>query len=169
MRKGRYSQSNGIYLVTTVTDQRIPWFKDLSLAKIICQLMEDPAGILDSTNLCWVVMPDHVHLLLQLGNSDLSRVVRQLKARSALKLNQEIGRSGPFWFSGFHDIALRKEEDLRGVALCNVAGHPAWEKALVARPPMPKRTQSQHATFHWDVELDEFPVVGTVYPRWTLP
>ena len=27
LRKGRYSQPNGIYLVTTVTEQRIPWFQ----------------------------------------------------------------------------------------------------------------------------------------------
>ena len=83
--------------------------------------MEDPACILDSTNLCWVVMPDHLHLLLQLGKSDLSLVVRQLKSRSALELNREIGRLGPFWFPGFHDHALRKEEDLKGVARYIVA------------------------------------------------
>jgi REP element-mobilizing transposase RayT len=99
-----------------VTNRRIPWFNDQTLAKIICRLMEDPACILDSTNLCWVVMPDHLHLLLQLGKSDLSVVVRQLKSRSALELNREIGRSGPFWFPGFHDHALRSEEDMKGVA-----------------------------------------------------
>lgn len=121
MRKGRFSQSNGIYLVTTVTDQRVPWFADFSLAKIICQSMEDPDCILDSKNLCWVVMPDHIHFLVQLGDSDLSQVVRQLKARSALKLNREMGRSGAFWFCGFHDLAVRKEDDLLGIARYIVA------------------------------------------------
>jgi REP element-mobilizing transposase RayT len=61
-------------------------------------------------------MPDHVHLLVQLGEAGLEQVVRRLKARSALQLNQAIGRSGRFWAPGFHDHALRREEDLKSVA-----------------------------------------------------
>ena len=72
--------------------------------------------MLGAQNLCWVVMPDHVHLLLQLAESGLGQVVRRLKARSALQLNRAIGRSGRFWAPGFHDHALRREENLISVA-----------------------------------------------------
>ena len=121
LRKGRYSQPNGIYLVTTTTDRRFPWFRDFALARIASRSMQDPDFILDSENLCWVVMPDHIHVLLQLHDASLSQVVRQLKARGAMKLNREIGRSGAFWYCGFHDYAVRKEKDLVGVARYIVA------------------------------------------------
>jgi len=121
LRKGRYSQANGIYLVTTVTEQRIPWFQVLAFAQIMCQSLEDPGCLVNSTNLCWVVMPDHIHLLLQLGETDLGQVVKKLKAQSARRLNREIGRAGRFWAPGFHDHALRKEEELKDVARYIVA------------------------------------------------
>ena len=121
MRKGRFSQANGIYLLTTVTEQRIPWFQVLSFAQIMCQSLEDPRCLADSKSLCWVVMPDHIHMLLQLGDTRLSQVVKKMKAQSARKLNREIGRTGRFWAPGFHDHALRKEGDLRGVARYIVA------------------------------------------------
>jgi REP element-mobilizing transposase RayT len=116
LRKGRYSQPNGIYLVTAVTHQRVPWFQAFAYAQLMCRNLHDPAGLPGAQNLCWVVMPDHVHVLLQLGEAELDRVVRRLKARSALQLNRAIGRRGRFWAPGFHDHALRREENLKSVA-----------------------------------------------------
>jgi REP element-mobilizing transposase RayT len=121
LRKGRYSQSNGIYLVTTVTEQRIPWFQELAFAQIMCQCLQGQDCIVDATKMCWVVMPDHVHLLIQLGEAGLSEVVKKMKAISARRLNHEIGRAGCFWATGFHDYALRREEELKDVARYIVA------------------------------------------------
>jgi putative transposase len=121
LRKGRYSQANGIYLLTAVADQRIPWFQEFSFARIMCHALEDRACIVDAENLCWVVMPDHVHMLLQLGETQLGQVVKKIKAVSARRLNYEIGRSGCFWAQGFHDHALRAEENIQNVARYIVA------------------------------------------------
>ena len=121
LRRGRYSQKNGIYFVTAVTDKRIPWFQDFSFARIICNIIGTPAGLSDAENLCWVVMPDHIHLLLRLGETPLRQELNRLKSRSARILNHEIGRSGRFWCPGFHDHALRKEEDMLETARYIVA------------------------------------------------
>ena len=121
LRLGRYSQQNGIYFITTVTNQRIPWFQDFSFACIMCRSIENQRILSDAQNLCWVVMPDHIHLLLQIGETPLDKVVNQLKSYSARLLNREIGRSGRFWDHGFYDHALRKEESLVGVARYIVA------------------------------------------------
>ena len=66
-------------------------------------------------------MPDHFHLLLQLRDVKLERVLNRLKSRSALLLNREIGRKGRFWAPGFYDHALRKNEELISVARYIVA------------------------------------------------
>jgi REP element-mobilizing transposase RayT len=66
-------------------------------------------------------MPDHLHLLIQLGTNPLDRVINGLKSYSARVLNRNIGRTGRFWDHGFHDHALRKEEDLVDVARYIVA------------------------------------------------
>jgi len=121
LRKGRYSQSNGIYFITTLTDQRYPWFREFPLACVMCRNLANREFLTDVTILCWVVMPDHAHLLLQLGNRPLHKVMNQLKSRSARQLNRKIGRSGRFWHHGFHDHALRKEENVVSIARYIVA------------------------------------------------
>lgn len=116
LRKGRFSEPGRAYIITAVTHQRIPWFQVMSFAQLMCQRLTHPRNLLDASLLCWVVMPDHLHLLLQAGEVDLSRVVKRLKGDSARALNREIGRSGRFWDPGFHDRAIRKTEQLRPAA-----------------------------------------------------
>ena len=66
--------------------------------------------------LAWVLMPDHLHWLLQLGDATLGEVVGSMKSRSARAVNARLARMGNVWQKGFHDHAVRAEEDLRALA-----------------------------------------------------
>ena len=77
--------------------------------------------IADAQSLCWVVMPDHFHLLLKVKSMALGEVVRRLKARSSRMLNTAIGRNGRCLGPGFHDHALRREENLAAISRYIVA------------------------------------------------
>ena len=55
-------------------------------------------------------------------------------------------------------------EDVRTASSVEVAGNPAWERALAPRPPLPKRGRAKHETFHWKVKPRSLPVTGRVYP-----
>lgn len=116
LRKGRYSQEHGTYLITVITDERVPWFQQFDLGCTMCRCMEMSDQNSDSRMLCWVVMPDHFHALVRIGKEDLSSVVRRLKAGSASRLNRQIGRKGRFWMPGFHNHGLRSEESLKDIA-----------------------------------------------------
>ena len=61
-------------------------------------------------------MPDHLHWLLVLCESDLPTVMRHVKSLSARSVNAYLARSGPVWQEGYHDHAIRAGEDLREVA-----------------------------------------------------
>jgi REP element-mobilizing transposase RayT len=122
LRKGRYAQPGGIYRLTAVTDGRVPHFADWLIGRLLVgefrRLHE--AGLCDS--LAYVVMPDHFHWLVSLnGQTSLSQLVRLMKGRSARQVNQGIGGQGRVWQAGFHDHALRKDEDLQAVARYIVA------------------------------------------------
>lgn len=120
--KGRVSLRNQIYLVTAVTAQRCPWFEQFTIGRLVVHEMRalHDANAVDS--IAWVLMPDHLHWLFQLGAShSLQEVMRCLKARSALTLNRALERSGAIWQRGFHDHALRNEEDLKDAARYVVA------------------------------------------------
>jgi REP element-mobilizing transposase RayT len=62
-------------------------------------------------------VPDHFHCLVQLGEGDtLPGIVGRFKSASARQANRVLMRQGPFWTDGFHDHALRRNEDLLDVA-----------------------------------------------------
>ena len=59
-----------------------------------------------------VVMPDHLHLAGELGEGTLCKVMHTLKSYSSQRL-AAAGVSTPVWQSGYHDHALRDDEDYR--------------------------------------------------------
>jgi REP element-mobilizing transposase RayT len=132
LRKGRISIANGVYLVTTTTLDRQRLFEDFNTGCAAARCFEDARLLGDATMLAWVLMPDHVHWLLQLGEQDgLSVVVNRLKSASAKQANRVLGSTGAVWGKAFHDHALRSEDDLQGVARYVVAN--PLRAGLVAR------------------------------------
>ncbi len=72
--------------------------------------------------LAWVLMPDHAHWLVQLGDGDgLASLANRLKSAIARTYNRRLDRTGPVWARAYHDHALRKEEDLVAAARYLVA------------------------------------------------
>jgi putative transposase len=116
LRKGRYSQANQIYSITTVTEDREPIFNDFNAARALIRLLKNEQQLGRANTLAFVIMPDHMHWLMELtGQADLSRILQSVKGLSA----KQAGRH--FWQPGFHDRALRKEEDVQAIARYIVA------------------------------------------------
>jgi len=61
-------------------------------------------------------------------------------------------------------VEKARAEDFVVTRTCDVRGHPAWERGLSVRPPLPKRRQSKVETFNWYVKPAALPVQGDVYP-----
>jgi REP element-mobilizing transposase RayT len=117
LRIGRFSESNRAYLLTTVTYQRRLVFHDIYLARIVVQAMQHQHRSGQINSMAYVVMPDHVHWLVQLmGDNNLGSIMRCFKGFTAFKINQALGETGRFWQSGYHDHAIREEENIRTVA-----------------------------------------------------
>ncbi|MBN0987752.1 REP-associated tyrosine transposase [Amphritea pacifica] len=114
LRKGRFSESGRIYLVTFVTHQRTPIFHDFGCGRIVVSSMRFLTTLSDT--LAYVIMPDHVHWLVELRDGSLERSVHSLKSFSAKEINKKLGWSGHIWQKGFHDHAIRDEEDLTEIA-----------------------------------------------------
>lgn len=62
-------------------------------------------------------MPDHWQGLVELGPMDhLSSMVGRIKGSTARALNQARNATGNIWSEGFHDHAIRDDEDVAGIA-----------------------------------------------------
>ncbi len=124
LRKGRFSESGRLYLITTVTQARHPLFLDYANARAVVAALRAIELAGRAETYCYVVMPDHLHLhwLMALAvGADLSRVLQSMKSFSAKAINSRLGTRGPVWQSGYHDHALRAEEDVLDVARYVVA------------------------------------------------
>ncbi len=108
----RTSVEGAAYIVTAVTRDRMRPFAYFDLALALARELH----ALEKTGTChliaWVIMPDHVHVLLQLAQHPLASVVQQVKGRSARSVNELAGREGPLWQRGYHEHAVRRNEDL---------------------------------------------------------
>jgi len=151
LRKGRYSQQNQSYLVTSVTYQRQKLFADFDLGRMVVLVLRHQHELGNVQSLAFVVMPDHFHWLFTLQNDNtLAKVMQQVKGRSAAliqKIRRERGDTilhSALWQNGYHDHALRKEGDLQHIARYIVANplraglvdkigdYPLWDAVWLA-------------------------------------
>ncbi|MBY6205075.1 transposase [Halomonas denitrificans] len=121
-----------------VTRQRTTVLSNLAAGRAVVGALRSCRN--DAETICFVVMPDHLHWLLQLGpRLSISQVVS--KTKSAVSRNFPVrlrGRS-PIWQRGFHDRRLRPSEDLRSVA-----------RYVIENPVRAGLVQSIRDYPHWD-------------------
>ena len=137
LRKGRVSLQNQIYLVTFVTEGRKQRFTDFHCARLMVRSLMKSRH---TKTLAFVIMPDHVHWLIQLlDKSSLSQVLQAVKSVSGHRLNSHLKCKGRFWQPGFHDHALRKEEAIKDAA-----------RYIIANPLRAGLAASVRDYSHWD-------------------
>ena len=99
---------------------RVPHFAGFHLGRLLVHVLQGETPRAET--LAYIVMPDHLHWLMQLREGhDLSRVIADVKSISSRRINRALHRNGSLWQRGFHDHALRRDEDVAGVARYIVA------------------------------------------------
>ncbi|MBE9563603.1 MAG: transposase [Proteobacteria bacterium] len=141
LRTGRVSIQGQVYLVTTVTYQRQPIFNNFSNARFVVNSLRYVEHTRQLQSLCFVIMPDHLHWLFSIGSTyELPQVISDIKRRSSYRINEQNKKIGSaVWQPGFHDYALRKEDEIKGVAryvianplraglVDNIGNYPFWD------------------------------------------
>jgi REP element-mobilizing transposase RayT len=134
LRKGRTSLPGQVYHITTITLDRRLVFSDFRSARVLINALRAAQARGEATTLAFVVMPDHLHWLLQLeADASLPAVVGAVKSVTSHGLGARI------WQGGFHDHALRQEEDLAKLA-----------RYIVANPLRAGLVQRVGDYPHWD-------------------
>ena len=143
LRAGRQSMRGWRYLITTVCADRHPWFAISHVAQAVATLHRSSGLFAEAELHAWVLMPDHWHGLVQIGDHmSLSALMNRFKTRTAMAANAVCGRKGTIWSTGFHDRALRDDREAEA-ATQYILGNPV--KARLCRTP------------------DEYP---WMHPRW---
>ncbi len=114
--------SDSIYFVTTNVRRHVAFFRDRNIAKIAEQSIWWNRG---SEYIAYVVMPDHLHLLLQPVKDNISILMQSLKSNSCREINRHLSQhSGERalaaiqgerifqWQKGFYDHVICDERNL---------------------------------------------------------
>lgn len=133
LRLGRVSEAGRLYLITAVTQDREPVFSELSNARILVNTLRMEALQNGVQTWCYVVMPDHFHWLMQLNDESLGRVVGRVRGVCARRIGRRI------WQRGFHDRAVRRDDDLKALA-----------RYVIANPIRAGLVESVGDYPHWD-------------------
>lgn len=122
---------DGVYFVTTYIHHRILYFHNPDLAKICEANMWNVFQIQECVVFAYVVMPDHLHLLVQPTAKNISECMRSIKTNASRDINRyvRLHRShnrGPgtpvmavfvmehfLWQSSFYDHVIRDDRDFR--------------------------------------------------------
>ncbi|UPL05405.1 MULTISPECIES: REP-associated tyrosine transposase [Pseudomonas] len=139
LRIGRVSEPGRLYLLTAVTRSRYPLFCNIWFARAVIQQLRlaDQQG--NCQTLAWVLMPDHLHWLIELGPISLGSLMCAFKSRSSCALYRLGAERRHIWQRGYHDRALRKEDDVKAAA-----------RYIVANPMRAGLVQRAGEYSHWD-------------------
>jgi putative transposase len=138
LRKGRFSQHNQIYRITFTTKGRKCIFDDFAKARIVIKMLSQSDEQKNSSTLAFVVMPDHIHWLVQLiGRQTLAQLIKTVKSQVTIQIGY------PIWQAGYYDHAIRQDEDIQKIAryivanpiraglVTKVADYPYWDAIWV--------------------------------------
>jgi REP element-mobilizing transposase RayT len=65
--------------------------------------------------LAWVIMPNHVHVLIEMAGVPLGGVLKNWKSYTAKAANKLLNQTGAFWEDDYFDRCLRDDEHYRRV------------------------------------------------------
>jgi REP element-mobilizing transposase RayT len=99
------------------------WLRDPDLARITAETFQ----VFDRKRydlLAWVVMPNHVHVVVRLFSDwTIDRVVHSWKSYTSHECNRRLGRRGHFWQEDYFDRSIRDRAHLER-AMTYVARNP---------------------------------------------
>ena len=117
LNRGGRSVPGQVYVLSTTCHARQGRFLTKESAHCVIKQFHEMESQGRVLSLAWVVMPDHMHWMLQLKSGTLAQLARRVKSSSALALNRISGREGRVWQAGYFDHAVRAEESLQRQAM----------------------------------------------------
>ena len=139
LRKGRVSLAGQIYFITVCCLQRRPLLRSHAAARAAARTLHQLHADQHVNIHAWVLMPDHLHCLIELGEmQSLPACMGRINSCVAKAINRAIDRKGAVWQGAYFDRALRRDEDvntairyllnnpIRSGLVENIEAYPYW-------------------------------------------
>jgi putative transposase len=108
----RYFRPGDWVFLTHVTYNRRPLLVDF--AEDLLDVLTDQCGKAGASLEAWVILPDHIHMVVDSIEADVSRLMKRTKLAFSAKYRVRSGlESGRVWQLRFYDHIIRDADDLR--------------------------------------------------------
>ncbi|OGS19119.1 MAG: hypothetical protein A2219_02075 [Elusimicrobia bacterium RIFOXYA2_FULL_50_26] len=108
-RHGRIEIPGGVYHIIVRGIERRTLFKDKADYQKFLNILEKGLKSFKHQCLAWVLMPNHVHLLLRQGDAPLSKMMRGILTGYALYFNHKYKRSGYVYQNRYKSIMCQED------------------------------------------------------------
>ena len=113
-RIARRVHQAGVYFVTTDTWERRPIFAKPKTAQIVLEQLLDCHDRGFYKLHAFVIMPDHIHILITPGDSTtVEKAIQMIKGGSSHRIGLGDPHRFPIWHAGFHDRWIRSSDEYR--------------------------------------------------------
>jgi len=119
-------------MVTTVTLNRETIFKESIAADMVLEAILFGRRWRWYYLLSFVIMPDHIHLIIIPRDKNISECMKSIKGFSARRINSVLDRKGLIWQNGFYGYILDSEEKVLS-RMRDIEDNPV-RKGMVTRP-----------------------------------
>ncbi|QNO15774.1 transposase [Alkalicella caledoniensis] len=104
----RYYEEGAVYFVTTTTHNRTPIFNDEETCNMLIEVILQKKESLDFDVYGFVIMPDHVHVMIQpQGTKNLSEIIGQIKGLFSKQYKERKNTTQQIWQKRFYDYGIR--------------------------------------------------------------
>jgi len=86
------------------------YLKDEAVASIVAGSIEHLQHN-DYKLICYTIMPNHVHMIIDKIKRPLFDIMQSLKGYTGYKANRQLNRTGSFWQKEYHDRVIRSENE----------------------------------------------------------
>jgi putative transposase len=111
-RRNKPGNPDDCFFLTMVTASRAPWIAELQSYDLLLSEMKRLAHLLRFRFKAWVILPEHLHWLLQPKENDYSDIVSAFKrgAGAELKRIGVLARGGKMWQHRFWEETIRNDQ-----------------------------------------------------------
>jgi putative transposase len=88
------------------------WLRRQDVAELLETILLEADGR-DYRMQAWVIMPNHIHLVVDVRDVPLVKLINGWKGKSSREANKLLGRSGKFWQEDYYDTLVRDEAHLK--------------------------------------------------------
>jgi putative transposase len=118
----RYADHGSTWHVATNTRDQLPVLTTQGMAEIVVDALRFQCAKANADLLLYCVMPDHLHLVVTIADTDLVAIMRDVKSWTTRQWTRQTGQTH-LWQESFYDHGVRRTERM-DTLVAYVVGNP---------------------------------------------